>query len=345
MLIGEDVSTVYVLFFSLYNRLNIWYKLNVEILCDIQIEKIQHELEIMMESETISWIERGTWNKLKKYTKGIISIYICNDFFTTSIPFALMQMNEYNCWGGHYQIFYCNTVKNVKNDVFIDGFSNSVFFCISAFDREYDDSDEITEYIPDLGYARIEVEKLCKITGGEGIYNKMDESDWSRMRNKDIVHIATHTIKKDNVEGFALILGQNEKREFLLLGNKDRDKLDLTGVKLVVLSACNTNVPSYLRVERDSLSEMFIHAGARCCISTVTEVADGTNAFFMICFYKYLLQNDEIYDVINGYLQKNLDFCWSKQKINKVLDKLENDLDVIEVVDGILYVKDKIHFT
>ena len=51
------------------------------------------------------------------------------------------------------------------------------------------------------------------------------------------------------------------------------------------------------------------------------------------------ISNIEIYDKVNEYLGLN----WSNDKINKILLQLENKR-VIEFVDGVLKVKDKIYF-
>lgn len=54
--------------------------------------------------------------------------------------------------------------------------------------------------------------------------------------------------------------------------------------------------------------------------------------------------NVEIYDVVNQYVKENSGVKWTHEKINKKLAKLENELKVIECVDGIYNVKDKIYF-
>ncbi len=52
----------------------------------------------------------------------------------------------------------------------------------------------------------------------------------------------------------------------------------------------------------------------------------------------------DIYETIKQYYNKTYDETISDRKINSVLKRLENDLRVIEFVDGYLVVKDEIYF-
>ncbi len=53
---------------------------------------------------------------------------------------------------------------------------------------------------------------------------------------------------------------------------------------------------------------------------------------------------NEIYEIIKLHYKESLEETISDRKINSVLKMLEDDLRVIEFVDGYLVVKDKIYF-
>lgn len=54
--------------------------------------------------------------------------------------------------------------------------------------------------------------------------------------------------------------------------------------------------------------------------------------------------NIEIFDAVNQYMKQSMSVKWSNQKIQEKLDKLEYELRVIECIDGVYEVKDKIYF-
>jgi len=102
-----------------------------------------------------------------------------------------------------------------------------------------------------------------------------------------IVHIASH---------FKLTPG-DEKNSFLLLGGGDDRKLmvskfrgeHLEGVKLIVLSACNTATPSGTKtngIEVEGFSSVAQEAGAESVMATLWPVADISTKDFMIEFYR-----------------------------------------------------------
>ncbi len=54
--------------------------------------------------------------------------------------------------------------------------------------------------------------------------------------------------------------------------------------------------------------------------------------------------NMEIFDAVNQYIKESMNVKWSNKKIQEELDKLEHELRVIECIDGVYTVKDKIYF-
>ncbi|MCM1212110.1 MAG: hypothetical protein NC318_10945 [Blautia sp.] len=54
--------------------------------------------------------------------------------------------------------------------------------------------------------------------------------------------------------------------------------------------------------------------------------------------------NIEIIGVVNQYIKESMHVEWSDQKIQEKLNKLEYDLRVIECIDGVYVVTDKINF-
>ena len=80
----------------------------------------------------------------------------------------------------------------------------------------------------------------------------------------------------------------------------------------------------------------------------ITKLNDDEGEIYAYLAYQYFgknkkVSNVDIYETIKHY-NKTYDETISDRKINSVLKRLENDLRVIEFVDGYLVVKDEIYF-
>ena len=81
----------------------------------------------------------------------------------------------------------------------------------------------------------------------------------------------------------------------------------------------------------------------------ITKLNDDEGEIYAYLAYQYFgknkkVSNVDIYETIKQYYNKTYDETISDRKINSVLKRLENDLRVIEFVDGYLVVKDEIYF-
>ena len=74
----------------------------------------------------------------------------------------------------------------------------------------------------------------------------------------------------------------------------------------------------------------------------ITKLNDDEGEIYAYLAYQYFGKNKN--ETIKQYYNKTYDETISDRKINSVLKRLENDLRVIEFVDGYLVVKDEIYF-
>lgn len=115
----------------------------------------------------------------------------------------------------------------------------------------------------------------------------------SSLREKSIVHIATHGISKNNKET-GLFFTQNTNGDgFLSL--KDLYHIDMQ-VNLVVLSACKTGVGTVEEGEGVmALPRGFIYAGVPNVVASLWQVHDQKTKELMVAFYTHLLKEDVSY--------------------------------------------------
>lgn len=81
----------------------------------------------------------------------------------------------------------------------------------------------------------------------------------------------------------------------------------------------------------------------------ITKLNDDEKEIYTYLAYLYFeknnkISNAKIYEIIKSYYRELLEETISDRKINLALKRLEEDLRVIEFVDGYLIVKDKIYF-
>jgi CHAT domain-containing protein/tetratricopeptide (TPR) repeat protein len=109
-----------------------------------------------------------------------------------------------------------------------------------------------------------------------------------------VLHIASHAMADANAIEQSRILfspppGTGSDADYLFL--KEAYELDLDGVELAVLSACDTARGQLVRGEGvQSFSRAFLASGARSTVTTLWRVADGPTRQFMRLFYHHLQQ-------------------------------------------------------
>jgi CHAT domain-containing protein len=109
-----------------------------------------------------------------------------------------------------------------------------------------------------------------------------------RLRAMPIVHFSTHAVAdtRDPDRSRILLAPQapGGPADYLFL--RDVNELDLTGVGLVTLSACETARGTVIRGEGvEGFSRALLAAGAAATITTLWDVADRPGAEFMTQFY------------------------------------------------------------
>ncbi len=126
-------------------------------------------------------------------------------------------------------------------------------------------------------------------------------------RSFNVLHLATHfRLGADNARSF-LLLGKNQA--LTLAGVSDNSALDLTGIEMVALSACETGfgtssgsraitseaerrqLEQNNGAEVDSLATFIEMRGAKSVMATLWKVADGSTAALMAEFYRLKKEN------------------------------------------------------
>ncbi|MEM8931974.1 MAG: CHAT domain-containing tetratricopeptide repeat protein [Acidobacteriota bacterium] len=106
----------------------------------------------------------------------------------------------------------------------------------------------------------------------------------------DVIHLAAHGVYRPRAPRFSyLALAEGEGSDGLLEIDEVAGALDLDGVDLVTLSACQTALGEHRRGDEIlSLPRAFLQAGAPAVVSTLWRVDDESTAFLMRAFYQQL---------------------------------------------------------
>lgn len=116
----------------------------------------------------------------------------------------------------------------------------------------------------------------------------------------DLLHVAAHGIFEPRNSQFSRIaLTPDEKHDGNLEVHEILSDLDLSGINLVVLSACETARGE--RISGDeitSLTRAFLSAGSPAVVSTLWSVNDAATAVLMMDFYRHLLAGASTADAL-----------------------------------------------
>ena len=310
------------IFFAITHNKNIFLLNNVKVMGDILYSDLFNMCSEFYDFNGESRLELKTQSQLKEYVKGKNTIYICGDLFANQILLTMMKINGKMFWGEKYQIIYCNVIQDVREDIEIRDISNGIYFGMSNFGTG-NVKNEINNSLNELPYVLEEAEAFNDITGGKIYVNSDIPENLLTRRTESIIHISTHTID-DNREGNTrLIIGKDDMGGYVYAEYNDISNCKWDGVKLVILSACETNIYDARNLNRNSLSHAVRNTGALYTISTVYPVEDGTGLFFMITFYKSLKQ----------YKKIGLSFFMT-QRIMRTLTKKEILLDETYIKAG-----------
>jgi CHAT domain-containing protein/tetratricopeptide (TPR) repeat protein len=113
-----------------------------------------------------------------------------------------------------------------------------------------------------------------------------------------LLHVSTHAVADmDNPERSRLLFSPDkpgESNDYLFLKELYDSNLDLRGMSLATLSACDTERGRLVRGEGiQAFSRALLAAGSRSALTTLWRVPDGPTSQFMQQFYYYLLKKHE----------------------------------------------------
>jgi CHAT domain-containing protein len=145
---------------------------------------------------------------------------------------------------------------------------------------------------PLLG-ARREAEAVAEILGTEPLLG--EEATETRVRAQgngvDLLHLAAHGVYEPRQPLFSYIaLAPDEQHDGRLEMHEIFEQVDLSGVNLVVLSACRTALGE--RTGGDEivgLVRAFLHAGSPAVLATLWNIDDDASSILMAGFYRRLL--------------------------------------------------------
>lgn len=152
-------------------------------------------------------------------------------------------------------------------------------------------SDVLGEQWSPLPYSGKEVRDIAALLPGRAelhLAADAGKSVLAQARGVPVLHLATH----------AFVDAENPDRSRILLANgylyqEEVYDLDLSGVDLVTLSACDTGKGSLVRGETvEAFSQAFLAAGAATTLTTLWRVDDALTAEFMRQFYTALAQGE-----------------------------------------------------
>ena len=259
--------------FAVSSGLSIISKPQIKLIGERPYGELGQEMAAGFETEQLSVFELRAQELFRTLMDKKERIYICEDTLTMGMPAAVLRRRENCYWGERYQIIYCVTGMDVKREPEIQDFSRSVYFGKSVFENEQTDRRKIQKRFSDLYYARLEVEKLGALTGGAVFLDTEMAVLRSNILEREIIHFATHTAEPTG---------------------DDIAQMKWDHTKVAVFSACQTSDELWERIEGNGFRQAARTAGALFSVSTIVEVDDGANAFFMICFYKKLLKYRKI---------------------------------------------------
>ena len=146
---------------------------------------------------------------------------------------------------------------------------------------------------PPLPYAAEEVRRVARALPGRGEIHlgadaRKEFVTDGRLRAVPVVHFSTHAVADTRDPDRSRILlaprVPGGPADYLFL--RDVNDLDLTGVGLVTLSACETARGKVVRGEGvEDFSRALLAAGAAAVVTTLWDVADRPGAEFMTQFY------------------------------------------------------------
>ncbi|MFB3883595.1 MAG: CHAT domain-containing protein [Thermodesulfobacteriota bacterium] len=214
--------------------------------------------------------------------KGIKVIGIAPNSFLHQLPFGVLIDREDRYLVDRYGLFYMNStsilgVAMEREKQRVSG--ESMFLAISNPDGS-------------LAYADREVADISKLFGKKAIYSQKEARKdvvQNQQKGNSILHFSTHGIfdPVDSTKSYLVMFDSKLTVEEIW-------GLPLKGIRLTVLSACETGIGEVLSGDDVvSLENAFIYAGSPTVIATLWKVADQSTAELMSLFYQNLMKGKD----------------------------------------------------
>lgn len=142
---------------------------------------------------------------------------------------------------------------------------------------------------PELKYAREEAVSIASALGVEPFIGEEASETLVREHGarSDLIHLAAHGVyDAENSRLSHIALAADEHHDGRLEVGELFDEIDLSGVNLVVLSACETALGERTRGDDiTSLTRAFLYAGSSAVVSTLWSSDDAASSVLMEAFY------------------------------------------------------------
>jgi tetratricopeptide (TPR) repeat protein len=153
--------------------------------------------------------------------------------------------------------------------------------------------------LPDLSYADEEIRSIAESLSGRAELHLGADAQKrflrQELRGVPLLHFSTHAIAdtRDSDRSRVLLAPPESGGPVDYLFLREIYDLDLTGVQLVTLSACDTERGKVIRGEGvEGFSRALLAAGAASTVTTMWDVADRASAEFMKQFYFALARGE-----------------------------------------------------
>ena len=157
--------------------------------------------------------------------------------------------------------------------------------------------DELDCIVTDPGAKTVSPAPVCKsgvMAGRKLLDEKFTLAAFENfLKQYPIIHIASHfSLNPGNYKDSFLLLGGGDQKRFTV---EDLRRTSLTGVELIVFSACNTATPGSERnngLEIEGFSAIAQKQGAKTVMATLWPVADESTRDLMVRFYQIYGKGD-----------------------------------------------------
>lgn len=289
---NEVINRIY---FAIQISGGIFSKYLIEVIDDVPYLKLYDmafTLCTSCDGEAVAKIEKILTDKLLAFLSNKKRIFFCCDG-AILIPLSFIRIGAEQFLSDYFQIIYCNTAKDIKEDIDLPDLSKSIFWGMSEFDGD-GESRELGAVLRDLPCSELEVTVLEALTEGTAYMDKRKPKEWFSGLGVSLLHFSTHAVEDAETGAPMLVFEKDETGSYHYLRDEDISHMDWQEVKLVIFSGCQTSEERWGKSGKRSLRLAAKKAGAAFSISSCNAVDEAASFFFMLCFYKNLMQYQKI---------------------------------------------------